>query len=107
MISIAKIAGILSVLVGIVCVVVGVFSVGQAGSSMMFPPLWAMGLSSIVSGAVLYCVGEITEKLNVAVDHLASLRRNAEAAAPRSAVSPTRQQTLTDLEGVKSVFQDR
>ncbi|WP_027057387.1 hypothetical protein [Mesorhizobium loti] len=107
MIAIAKIAGILSVAIGAICLVVGIFDSRQFGTTVMFPPVWAMGLSSIVSGAVLYCVGEIAEKLKEAVDHLASLRRHTEGAAPRSTVSPSRQQSLADLEGIKGVFQDR
>ncbi|MER9410682.1 MULTISPECIES: hypothetical protein [unclassified Mesorhizobium] len=106
MIAMAKI-GILSVAICAICLVVGIFASRQVAAPTIFPPLWALGLSSILSGAVLYCVGEIADKLNVAVDHLAFLRRNAEAAAPKSNVSPSRQQTLADLEGVKGVFQDR
>ena len=107
MVGIAKVAGILSVIVGGVCLILGAFGGTKVSQAFALTPLWALGLSSIVSGSVLYCVGSIAESLGLAVDHLAAMRRNQEAAAPRPPMPAPQVTRLSDLQDVKGIFQDR
>ncbi|QKD03468.1 hypothetical protein EB235_19790 [Mesorhizobium loti R88b] len=107
MIGIAKVAGILSVAIGVVCILAGVFGGARASVAFAQTPLWALGLSSIVSGSVLYCVGLIAENMGLMVDHLAAIRRNQEAAGPQTRVPPLSVARLANLGDVKGLFQDR